>query len=284
MSLRIRVFTSGLYMTTSGVVNGSDGALVIDPGILPREIGTIRWYVENAELPAKYLVYTHHHWDHILGGQAFPGAKRLAHRCFPDAMQSNNPLDAIRRFDDEYYIQRELAFEFQAPHELVDDGWTGSLGDIEFKLIHLPGHANDMLGVHIPAEKTLFVADILSDVELPMIEGDGNDYLRSLHKVDALVVSGQVEVLVPGHGHVARGTETIRVRIAEDIAYIDRLRMVIGGKLGDGIDEDAAVAVCRSMQYRGKGGWPPMNKVHENNVRTIYQALSHLAEDQIPYA
>ena len=271
MSLRIRVFTSGLYLMTSGVVNGKDGALVIDPGILPREVGTIKWYVDQAERPATYVLYTHHHWDHILGGQAFPSARRLAHRCFLEAMADGRAVEQVRRFDDEYYVARETPFEFQPPHELVDDGWSGSLGDIAFSLIHLPGHAADMLGVHIPAEKTLFAADMLSDVELPMLDGDGGDYLHSLRKVDALVASGEVETLVPGHGHVTHGADAIRARIAADVAYIDQLRFVIRGRLEEG--EDAAVEACRAMAYRGKDGRPSMGKVHEENVRAIFRAM-----------
>ena len=273
MSLRIRVFTSGLYLMTSGVVNGTDGALLIDPGILPREIGTIRWYVDQGEKPAKLLVYTHHHWDHILGGQAFPSARRLAGSRFPEALESNSPLDEIRRFDDEHYIERDPPFEFLPPHELVEDGWSGDLGDVTFTLIHLPGHAPDMLGMLVPAEKTLFTADMLSDVELPMIDGDGSDYLASLRKIDALVASGQVETLVPGHGHVTRGADTIHARIAEDSAYVDRLQAVINSRLNEGADEDAAVEACRLMPYRGNDGWPPMGKVHQDNVRALYGAV-----------
>ena len=258
-------------MMTSAVVSGSDGLLVIDPGILPREIETIRWYAEQSEKPARFLVYTHHHWDHVLGGQAFPSAHRLAHRCFPDAVQGRRPLDEIRRFDGEFYVEREPPFEFQPPHELVEDGWGGDLGDIAFTLIHLPGHAPDMIGVHIPLEKTLFAADMLSDVELPMIEGDGGDYLASLRKIDALVTSGQVETLVPGHGHVTRGADVIRGRIAEDVAYIDRLRLIIGEKPGEA--QETVVAACRRMDYRGKDGWPPMGKVHEDNVRVVHRAM-----------
>ncbi len=258
-------------MMTSAVVSGSDGLLVIDPGILPREIETMRWYVEQGDRPARFLVYTHHHWDHILGGQVFPSAHRLAHQCFPEAMRASRPLDEIRRFDDEYYVEREPPFEFQPPHELAEDGWSGDLGDLTFKLIHLPGHAPDMIGVHIPLEKTLFAADMLSDVELPMIEGDGGDYLASLRKIDALVASGQVETLVPGHGHVTRGADGIRARIAEDVAYIDRLRLIIGEKLDE--VQETVVAACRLMDYRGKDGWPPMGKVHEDNAREVYKGM-----------
>lgn len=260
-------------MMTSGVVNGSDGVLIIDPGILPREIETIRWYVEQGEKPARFWVYTHHHWDHILGGQAFPSAHRLAHRCFPEAMSANRPLDEIRRFDGEYYVERDPPFEFQPAHELVEDGWTGDLGDVAFTLVHLPGHAPDMIGVHIPMEKTLFAADMLSDVELPMIDGDGGDYLASLRKIDALVDAGEVETLVPGHGHVARGADRIRARIIEDTEYINQLRMVISGTLNEDASEDTAVKACQTMPHRGKDGWPPMGKVHEANVRKIYRSL-----------
>ena len=272
MTSRIRVFTSGLYMMTSGVVNGADGALVIDPGILPREIGAIRWYVEISEKPAKYLLYTHHHWDHILGGQAFPSARRLAHRCLPEAMQADRADDKIRSFDDEYYIDRDSRFEFQPPHELTEDGWTGSLGDVEFRLVHLPGHAIDMMGVYVPAERTLFVSDMLADIELPIIEGDGGSYVQSLRRIDALVASGEVETVVPGHGRVAHGAYAIRARIAEDIAYIDRLQIIVDGKRSAG--EESAVDACRSMSYRGKEGWPSMTKIHEANVRAIFGAMT----------
>ncbi len=271
MSTRIRVFTSGLYLTTSGVVNGKDGALVIDPGILPREIETLRWYVEQSGRPARYLLYTHHHWDHLLGGQTFPQARRLAHARLPEALEAGHSIDEVSRFDDAYYIEREPRFEFQPAHDLVEDGWRGDLGDVEFRLVHLPGHAVDMLGVHVLAEKTLFAADMLSDVELPMISGDGGDYLASLRKVDALVMSGQVETLVPGHGHVTHGADAIRARIAEDIAYIDRLRIIVNGKQKDG--EDIVMETCRSMTYRGKDGWPPMVKTHEANVREIFKVM-----------
>lgn len=271
MSAKVRVFTSGIYLTTCGVVDGRDGILLIDPGILPRELEALKVYVAHAEKPAKYLVYTHHHWDHILGGQAFPSARRVAHRAFPDALQANRSLDEIRRFDDEYFIDRDPPFEFQPPHELIDDGWSANVGDIEFRLIHLPGHAVDMLGVHLPVEKTLFAADMLSDLELPAIEGDGGDYLKSLRKVEALAGAGQIETLVPGHGHVTHGADAIRARIAEDIGYIDRLRLVISGKLNEG--EDAAVDACRSMRHRCAGGWPPMDKQHEANVREVYRAM-----------
>jgi glyoxylase-like metal-dependent hydrolase (beta-lactamase superfamily II) len=258
-------------MTTSGVVFGAEGALVIDPNLLPREIAMVQVYVEQSAKPARYVVYTHHHWDHILGGQAFPSARRLAHRRLPEEMARNRAENQIRQFDAEYYVQRDPPFEFLPPHELIDDGWTGNLGEMEFRLIHLPGHAVDMVGVHIPVEKTLFAADMLSDVELPMIDGDGCDYLASLRKVDEMVTAGQVETLVPGHGHITLGAEAIRARIAEDIAYIDRLRMVVGGKLSEG--EEAAIEACRSMGYRGKNGWPPMAKTHEANVKEVYRAM-----------
>jgi glyoxylase-like metal-dependent hydrolase (beta-lactamase superfamily II) len=298
MASRIRVFTSALYMTTSGVVGGGDGVLVIDPAILPREIEAIRWYVEQSDKPAKFVLYTHHHWDHVLGGQAFPSARRLAHRRFPAALEAAHSVDEARRFFDRNYIAHDPPFEFQPPHDLVDDGWTGDVGDLEFRLIHLPGHATDALGVYIPSEKTLFAADMASDVELPMIEGDGSEYLASLVKIEALVGSGQVETLVPGHGHVMRSAKVIRAILAHDVRYIEQLREILGA-LNAGADDAAAIEACRSMDYRGKagspptatpvplsqaeasiqfqaqaiGGWPPMVKVHEVNVKTVYAAM-----------
>jgi len=119
---------------------------------------------------------------------------------------------------------------------------------------------------------------MLSDVELPMIDGDGGDYLDSLRKIDALVAAGAVETLVPGHGHVTRGADAIRARIAEDVDYVERLRSVVGAKLGGG--EEVAVEACHSISYRGKDGWPPMGKVHEDNARAVYRSMRQHIENR----
>jgi hypothetical protein len=50
------------------------------------------------------------------------------------------------------------------------------------------------------------------------------------------------------------------------------LRDVLGA-LPDGADEAAAIEACRSMDYRGKAGWPSMVKVHEVNVKTVFAAM-----------
>lgn len=269
MTTRVQVFTSALYLTTSGVVVGDDAVLVIDPLLLPREIETIRQAVEESGRATVHLLYTHHHWDHIIGGQAFPTAHRLAHRRLPDAVTANKQVEAARRFDENNYVERPAPFEFQAPHELVDDGWTGDLGNMPFTLIHLPGHATDMLGVHLPSEKTLFAADFLSDVEPPMIDGDGSDYLVSLDKVAKLINSHPIEILVPGHGHVAQGSEVIQTRLDADVAYIEEVRTIAAAS----DDADAAVEAGKSMSYRGKESWPSMVRVHEANMREVHGAI-----------
>ena len=51
-----------------GLVCGNDCCLVIDSGNSPKHAKELKKEIESMNLPpVKYLVVTHHHWDHTLG-------------------------------------------------------------------------------------------------------------------------------------------------------------------------------------------------------------------------
>ena len=68
------MFTSCIFQTTCVVVAGRSGSLLVDPNYFPQELRAIRDFAASLGRPARYLVYTHHHFDHIVGGQSFPEA------------------------------------------------------------------------------------------------------------------------------------------------------------------------------------------------------------------
>lgn len=74
----VTVFQSALFQTTSSVIQTKEMILIVDPNWLPNEIETIRNYVNSIQWEREiYLLFTHGDFDHIIGYQAFPGAKTI---------------------------------------------------------------------------------------------------------------------------------------------------------------------------------------------------------------
>lgn len=99
--------------------------------------------------------------------------------------------------------------------------WAGpSIRVIEHQA-HAPGHS----ALLIDSRGVLVAGDMLSDVEIPLLDLDStdphSDYLRALELLGD-TTSGAA-VVVPGHGAVARGHQ-IRDRIEADRAYVQALR------------------------------------------------------------
>src|SRR5204862_7480752 len=82
--------TAGVYVVGNGnhqplVVVTRDGLLAPVPVAYGRPTGGATYAAEIRKVPdkpIKYLVYSHHHYDHVAGGQAFKdaGAKIVSHR------------------------------------------------------------------------------------------------------------------------------------------------------------------------------------------------------------
>ena len=107
------VFESALFRTTSTVLEMPDLILVVDPTWLPEEVQAIQDFVfsKKANRPI-YLLFTHSDYDHILGYGAFPEATIIATTAFNTNPGKQEILAQIRKFDDEYYIQRSYKINY----------------------------------------------------------------------------------------------------------------------------------------------------------------------------
>ena len=70
-----------------------DGVVVIDPcgkRIAERMAQLIK---EKTNLPVKYVIYSHNHWDHIAGAKVFKdqGATIIAHELAAKNIREGNP-------------------------------------------------------------------------------------------------------------------------------------------------------------------------------------------------
>ena len=83
----------------------SDGVIATDPVGYGRPQGGATYIEEIRKVtdkPIKYLVYSHHHFDHIAGGRPFKeaGAKIVAHKRAKERLAVlNDPATPSRRRD-----------------------------------------------------------------------------------------------------------------------------------------------------------------------------------------
>jgi glyoxylase-like metal-dependent hydrolase (beta-lactamase superfamily II) len=97
--------------------------------------------------------------------------------------------------------------------------WDGAAARVITHDAHAPGHS----AVFLPGTGTLVAGDMLSDIEIPLLDLAGHDpvgdYRTGLERLAALP---GVQHIVPGHGTVGDAAE-FRRRVAADVAYLDRL-------------------------------------------------------------
>ncbi len=155
----------------------------------------------------------------------------------------------------------------RCPHVTFTDETTLTVGGLELRLAHAPGHSPNMLTVYEPASATLWAADVLSDVEIPSIIDDLASYERTLSALAGL----EIRTLVPGHGTATDDRAEIARRLDEDRAYLaraprdDRLPRSSSGR---SLDETVAAAGAISLR-RSEGD----EELHRLNAEKVYADL-----------
>lgn len=165
----------------------SDGVIATDPVAYGRPTGG-QAYVDAirkvTDKPIRYVVYSHHHFDHIAGGKAFKdaGATFIAHR------RAKERLDMLK---DPHTV---------LPDETVpDSGRTLRLGGTALELHYLGlNHSDSTLVMRLPKEKIIFVVDTLPVGQVP---GRGMIDFHPLETEDFIkrVLAMDWDRLIPGH-------------------------------------------------------------------------------------
>ena len=165
----------------------SDGVIVTDPVAYGRPSGGQAYLNEIRKItdkPIRYVIYSHHHYDHIAGGRVFKdaGATFVAHR------------QAWKRLHEQKDPHTVL------PDESVGDGGRViTLGGTRLELTyHGLNHSDSTLVMRLPKEKIIFVVDTLPVGTFPgrgMIDFHPFETENFMKQVLAM----DWERLIPGH-------------------------------------------------------------------------------------
>ncbi len=258
--MQVDVFTSGIWQTTTTILSHRGACLVIDPAYFPRELAAIAARV--GELGhAEAVVFTHGHWDHVMGHAAFPAAPVWISSVLAHSIASGDPraakyLDAAREFDSRWYVPRPGGHQWPARLHGVADGATLELAGLALRSSQVPGHSPD--GLALVAEDALLVGDYLSPCEIPFVE-DAVAYRATLvHLLELVATAREV---IPGHGPRLTRTEALAIGRA-DLAYLDQLLAARE------VTAALAIALPRAADVAG------MREHHAENCAAIYGGVA----------
>lgn len=267
---------SSLFLTNAGLFVSEDQGVLIDPCIYPQEIETWRYFAAAHLLHLSHLVLTHHHWDHILGPEHYPIVPIIAQADYLTATAGEHEgrlRDYMTYWFAKEKIQRDEPFAVPQPTLTFTDRMSLRLGDETLQFVHAPGHAPDQLVVYHPSSHLLWSSDILSDVEIPFV----SDSLAAYERTLAMLAGWEIEILVPGHGHVTQSRPHIDQRIREDRAYLGELRGRVTQAIAQGQTVAETVAFCADMSYRNR---EDNAQPHQRNVETVYLELGGEADTE----
>ena len=199
------------------VVRGEAGLVLVDPGIDGSDLEQLADDVDQLGIPVVAGFSTHLHWDHLLWHSRFGDVPRYALPASAEAVGGVRERARAMAEESATGVPLEL-IGLVTP--LPADGGTVP-GEIIAHDAHALGHAALLLA----DRGVLLAGDMLSDVLIPLLDPRRPDQVSAYETaLDRLGEAARhVDVLVPGHGAVAKGPE-VAARLDADRAYIDALR------------------------------------------------------------
>jgi alkyl sulfatase BDS1-like metallo-beta-lactamase superfamily hydrolase len=125
--------TSGVHLLpgfgNTTFVLGDDGVAVIDPGLFTNGPRVVRELRRLTDLPVRYVIYTHGHFDHAFGTPALLEEAESRGEPAPEIV---GHVNVARRFDRYAKTQGHLAQTF----DLQFAGWMPNGGDVIRKAVY----------------------------------------------------------------------------------------------------------------------------------------------------
>lgn len=227
----------------------SNGVIVTDPissdaaTWLKAKIATV------TDQPVRYMIYSHHHNDHITGGSVFADTARFVSHAAarPKILQDADPTTPV-------------------PDLTFTDRMTIDLGDKHVELIYTGrNHSDNSLVLWIPQNSLLFAVDFIPVETVAyraLPDSYPDEWIESLKQVERL----DFDILVPSHGKI--GTKE-HVRLFRE--YLEALRAAVREQIQNGSSLEEAKTRIRLPQYEQWYGYADW---FTENVDGMYRYLS----------
>ena len=243
---------NSLFVTTPAGVIATDPISVKAAKAYREEIRKI------TPLPVRYVVYSHSHFDHIIGGAAFAdSAIFVGHEHLRERLLRLSAAPA----------PKDLA-DIPVPSLTYHDHLTLELGGRKVEL-HYVGrnHTDNSTVVLVPDQKVLFAVDFIPVRALQfrwMLDSYPMELIESIKRVELL----DFNIFVPGHGPIAN-----KDAVREHREFLQDLSSEVKKYVDQGMTLEETIKVVKLPKYEKWGGYQnlPMSieRYHEYYRRGI---------------
>lgn len=201
------------------------------------------------EQPVRYVIYSHHHNDHITGGSVFAETALFISQAAarPKILEAADPLTPV-------------------PDLTFTDRMFIDLSGKRIELIYTGrNHSDNSLVVLLPQDRLLFAVDFIPVETVAyraLPDGYPDEWIDSLKQVEGL----EFDTLVPGHGKIGKKEHVQQFR-----GYLEDLRAAVQEQVKKGASLEEAKKTVQLPKYEQ---WQRYTDWFPENVEGMYRYLS----------
>ncbi len=241
-----------------GIVVGSKGTLVIDPGLGRRNGETV--LKEAAKVSSSgtlYIASTHFHPEHTTGYVAFPATAKYIDSVTQEAEFEQNGMQMVRLFAGRSAVTADLLKDAaRRPADITfDREYRLDLGGVSVHFVLVgPTHTRGDTGLFVEEDKVLFAGDVVMN-ESFLAAGDASSMAAWLKAFDTFEAM-KPATIVPSHGAVGTGA-----LIAANRAVMQTILSRAAALKAQGSSIDDTVTAIQSELTAAHPGWPRANGI-----------------------
>ena len=242
----------GFGLANSIMIEGEDGRIIVDTMESARAARAVKAEFDRiCPKPVRAIIYTHNHYDHIMGAAVFAGDDRpevISHALLPKLVERSQgalrqamlPRN-IRQFGillpSEDFLNagigprlvldgRGSSSSFVPPTRLLNRPRTQlRIAGVDMQLVHAPGETDDQIYVWLPEQRVLLAGDNFYWAFPNLYAIRGTPYRDPRLWADSLdkMLAERPAFLVPSHSLPLVGEDRIREVLTD---YRDAIRSV----------------------------------------------------------
>ncbi|MBN1895547.1 MBL fold metallo-hydrolase [bacterium] len=220
LSDRILILKHAPWAETMTVIDAGPGLIVVDTWGSPSAALKAGSRIDSIfHKSVKWVINTHHHWDHTFGNQAFPGADFIGHKnCkldmeadYQDPEIRKTQLEAGVKLAEQASTRRYMTavleessgkdFRLCPTNRFCSDRDTLRAGELSLLFYHTPGiHTRSNITVFIPELGLLFARREFAGSGPFALESGADPEMIARVLKDILASGTHILYLIPGHG------------------------------------------------------------------------------------
>ncbi len=250
--------TAGVYsFFHSGARNmfiiTDEGVIVTDPMHRYAAEALREEIAKRTDQPVKYVIYSHNHWDHILGGKIFKdeGAQFISHEnCLAHFYRDPHP-------------------DLVLPDIVFDRHLDVELGDKELRLQYFGRNHDDcVITMLLPNERLLFVVDLAMPGAVSLAGGwmrsyYPKDWIRSLKEIEETI---EFDRYMPGHGPAVAP----KFAMTEVRGYLEALMEAVRSELAAGTPSMEVIEKISLPDYQHLYGYDEFLSKNADRMRVYF--------------